>query len=178
MEASDCAICSRESVGSVADAETGSGVPLGERAAFSVATIESGRLRGRSEAWEFGRRCHERGEFREGNAFEGDDFMGDIRFEPDSANSRSSSNGTWFSFVGELDSLSIALSIAESRRASKSPFASNFGVEAADRALPDATDARDMVGVFAGEDFVGDMDLARSELLNGQLDTIQKQCEL
>lgn len=48
-------------------AEEGSGVARGERAAFSEATIESGR--------EFGRLCHDNGEFRESTALDGDDFI-------------------------------------------------------------------------------------------------------
>jgi hypothetical protein len=48
-------------------------VTIEERAvAFSVATIDSGRLFGRSEVCEVGRRCHERGERAAGAVVEGD----------------------------------------------------------------------------------------------------------
>lgn len=49
LVARDCAICSRERVVSVEETGDGSGVALGERAAFSVATIDKGRVRGLSD---------------------------------------------------------------------------------------------------------------------------------
>jgi hypothetical protein len=97
-------------------------VALGDRAAFSVATIDSGRLRGRSEDCELGRRCHERGEFFEGGmALEGDALIEETRLR--SAISLSTSIGAVFSCVGEVDvpvNRSIASPTNMSRRASES----------------------------------------------------------
>lgn len=117
MDARDCAISSRENVGSGVD--EGSGVPLGDRAAFSAATIESGRLRGRSGDWEFGRRCQESGEFLEGIALDGVTFTETFLMRSDSEMTRSPSEGAVFSFVGEFVApvnLSIASSTPLSRR--------------------------------------------------------------
>jgi hypothetical protein len=51
LDANDWAICSRERGCSEAGSDEGSGeaVGLGDRTAFSVATIDKGRLRGRSD---------------------------------------------------------------------------------------------------------------------------------
>ena len=91
-------------VGSAANTGDGSGVALGDRAAFSVATIDNGRLRGRSEACEVGRLCQFKGEFLEGIAFDGEAFIGDTPFEDKSVERRSSFViGGWFSFVGDVE---------------------------------------------------------------------------
>lgn len=42
---------------------------------------------------------------------------------------------------------------------------SDAGVKPRDKLLSCATGSRDDVGVFAGEDFVGEIDLARSEFM-------------
>lgn len=47
---------------------------FGDRAAFSGAAMDSGLLE-RSEVCEFGRRCQDRGEFREGIALEGEEGL-------------------------------------------------------------------------------------------------------
>jgi hypothetical protein len=100
LEAKDCAISSRERVGSAVD--VGSGVALGDRAAFSAATIESGLLRGRSGDWEFGRRCQDSGEFLDGIAFDGDAFTEIFLMRSDSEMTCSPSKGAVFSFAEEL----------------------------------------------------------------------------
>jgi hypothetical protein len=128
LDARDCAISSRESVGSAAD--DGSGVTLGDRAAFSAATIDRGRLRGRSGDWEFGRRCHESGELLEGIAFDGVAFTEIFLMRSDSEITRSPSNGAVFSFVGELETpvnLSIASPTPVSRRESELDSESSLG---------------------------------------------------
>jgi hypothetical protein len=79
-------------------------VALGDLAAFSVATIDRGRLRGRSEACEVGRLCQLKGEFLDGIALDGKAFIGDTRLRDGSAESRSFSIiGEWFSFVGDIE---------------------------------------------------------------------------
>ena len=65
-----------------------------------------------------------------------------------------------FSFVGELEepvNLSIASSTPASRRGSD-----DIGDCDWERALVFTWEIREAVGVFAGEDFVGEIDLARS----------------
>lgn len=79
------------------------GVARGDRAAFSVATADRGRLCTRSEDCEFGRRCQERGEFLEGMALEGEGFMETFRLKSASAVTRSVSKGEVFSFVGDVE---------------------------------------------------------------------------
>lgn len=157
-------------MGSDVEVDEGSGVALGDRAAFSVATIDSGRLRGRSEDCEFGRRCHESVEFLEGGmTLEGEAFMEETRFRP--AISLSISIGAVFSFVGEIEvpvNRSIASSTNMSRRTSESSCpgsGSILGDTVCDKVLACSADTLDVVGVFEGEDFVGEIDLARSELL-------------
>jgi hypothetical protein len=66
------------------------------RAAFSAATMDRGRLLGRSEACEVGRLCHERGDRAEGMPMEGDGRATLVRLI-------SESNGESFSFEGELE---------------------------------------------------------------------------
>jgi hypothetical protein len=164
LDASDCEISSRESVGSAVDA--GSGVALGDRAAFSAATIESGRLLGRSGDWEFGRRCQDSRESLEGIAFDGDALTEIFLIRSDSEITRSSSNGAVFSFVGEFvvpANLSISSPTAVSRRDSEAHSGLIWGDKDWKMPLAWATEIRDTVGVFAGEDFVGEIDLARSE---------------
>lgn len=137
----------------------GSGVALGDRAAFSVATIDSGRLRGRSEDCEVGRLCHERGEFFEGGmALEGEALIEETLLRP--AISLSISMGAVYSLVGEVE-------VPMSRRASESSrcgAGSILGDSVWDKELACSTATLDVVGVFEGEDLVGEMDLARSEL--------------
>ena len=58
---------------------------------------------------------------------------------------------------------SIASSTAASRRASEAESGLNLGEGGCERPLACAAEIRDAVGVFAGEDFVGEIDLARSE---------------
>lgn len=158
FEARFCAIWSLEKVGSVADA--GSGVARGDREAFSVATIERGRLRGRSDACELGRRCHERGE-RGGIVPERGAFMPELRLSSVSDALRPFSYGSEFSLVGESAvSLSIALSWANSR--STVSAGDNDCIVAADSASVSASVGLTVVGEITGEDFVGDIDLARS----------------
>jgi hypothetical protein len=136
-------------------------VARGERAAFSVATIDSGRLRGRSEACEFGRRCHERGEFFEvGMALEGEALMEATRFNP--AMSFSISIGAVFSFAGEVEVAIIASSPEMSRRASESCCRGSI---LGDKELACRRDTLDVFGVLEGDDLVGEIDLARSEAL-------------
>ena len=149
----------------MAEAEAGSGVALGDRAAFSVATIESGRLRGRSDDCELGRRCQERGEFLDGGiAVECEAF---IRFRSDTSFPCRPSNGAEFSFVGDVEEpfhpSSIASSWVASRRDSGSWSGCIFGDPDCDRLPGCARDILDAFGVVEGEDFVGDIDLARSE---------------
>lgn len=60
-------------------------------AAFSAATTDSGRLLGRSEDWDWGRLCHDKG-LRVGAAIDGD-------VTPDAGFFDSASKGDSFSFV-------------------------------------------------------------------------------
>jgi hypothetical protein len=119
LDASDCAICSRERLCSEVDANEGSGVgvALGDRAAFSVATIDKGRLRERSDDDEFGRRCQLRVELLGGIALDGDALIEQSRFGAKSATSRSPLIGGGSSFVGgvEKPDPSITSSICVSR---------------------------------------------------------------
>ena len=166
MEARDCAIWSLDSVGSAT--EEGSGVARGDRDAFSVATIDRGRLRGRSEDWELGRRCQDKGEFLEGMALEGEAFMETFRLESDSVMTRSATNGEAFSFVGDDEapvSLSIASLIPFSCCESESPRGSIFGENDWAKVSACVPVILDAIGVLAGEDLAGEIDLARSEVL-------------
>lgn len=159
MEARLCAICSLESVDSVVG--DGSGVAREDRAAFSVATIERGRLCGRSEACEFGRRCQERGD-RGGIAFVGLTFMPELRFSSVSDVLRPLSNGIKFSLVGDNE-LPVSLSIASSKANSRG----GSDVSAGGAVFSMSASASEiLVGVDTGDDFVGDIDLARSEFLS------------
>ena len=91
-------------------------MPLGDRAAFSVATIERGRLRGRSE--EVGRCCQLKVGFLEGIPLDGEALIEDSRFGTESAASRVPTTCV-FSFSGEVAgdvNRSIASSTAVSRR--------------------------------------------------------------
>jgi hypothetical protein len=89
----------------------------------------------------------------------------------ESLTSRPPFMGVEFSFVGDVGepiNLSIASSIAASRRGSESFAGSIVGVRDCDRAPCWATEVLDVVGVFEGEDLVGDIDLARSSRFRGQ----------
>ena len=91
-----------------------------------------------------------------------------FRLKSDSVMARSVSKGEVFSFVGDVEPInrSIASSLTPiSRRGSLSPFDSIFGDNVWDRALGGTADDLDAVGVLAGEDLVGEMDLARSGCL-------------
>lgn len=130
------------------------------RAAFSAATMDKGRLFGRSEACEVGRLCHERGDRADGMPIEGDAATL-VRLI-------SESNGESFSLVGELDksiSPSIRSEVGLAARCRGLPALSRLGDS---RLVPSASDGRMPMrwavggGVFAGDDFCGEMDLARS----------------
>jgi hypothetical protein len=134
-----------------------------------VATIDSGRLRGRSEDCEVGRRCHERGEFFEGGmALEGEALIEETRLSPEI--SLSMSMGAVFSLVGDVEvpvNRFIASSTTISRCApesSRGGVGSILGDNVRDKEFACSTETLDVVGVFEGEDLVGEMDLARSEL--------------
>ena len=68
-------------------------------------------------------------------------------------------------FVGDVErpDRSIPLSVSASPPSSNPCCVSVVGVKARDRLLGCATGALEDVGVFAGEDFVGEIDLARSK---------------
>ena len=134
---------------------------LGEEraAAFSKATVERGRLLGRSEAWDGGRRCHERGERAAEPVAEGEVMVRLVRFW-------SESKGDSFSLVGESE-YSFALSIesdAWPRRDRGLPGFSGPGENKPAPSMAEPSPMRWAVGegVFAGEDFCGEIDLARS----------------
>lgn len=137
---------------------------LGDRAAFSAATIDRGRLRGRSDASEGGRRCCQlSGEFLEGIALDGEAFI-------ETGRSFSVREGP-FSFVGEAETpvnRSIASLIDVSRPTPKFVCGSIVGEIVWDKLLGSSVDCLVAVGVLAGEDFVGEIDLARSEVLSVQ----------
>lgn len=102
-------------------------------------------------------------------ALEGDAFNGTFGFGSGSATARVASGREVFSLVGDVEpiSRSIASSTALSRRDSGSACAPAWGEWVCESALVDATEAREArgvlaVGVVAGEDFVGEMDRARS----------------
>lgn len=172
FEARDCAICSREGVDSaVGDISLVEAI-RGDRAAFSVATIDSGRLCARSEDWEdceLGRRCQDKGEpgFLEGMALEGEGFIEVFCLNSGSEITRTASEGAVFSFDGEIEpvSRSIASSTALSRRGANSAFALIFGDCVRNKEFLGNSAAREAVGVLAGEDLVGEIDRARSESL-------------
>ena len=110
MDDRDWAIWSLENAVSVAEAGS-AGTEV--RAAFSAATMESGRLLVLSIDWEFGRLCHEGGEGRPpaDEMEEGDVTL--VRLG-------SKSKGEWFSLDGEVDRLVPGLPIPSeisSRRA-------------------------------------------------------------
>ena len=133
---------------------------LGDLAAFSAATIERGRLRGRSAVWEVGRLCQLRGEFLDGIALDGEAF---IRFKAGSTFSRSASEEGNLPFEGDAGDpikRSIASSVAMSRRLSS--FGVSIRREASDKLLGCVADILEFVGVFEGEDLVGEIDRARS----------------
>jgi hypothetical protein len=156
LDARDCAICSRESMGS----DEGSGVDLGDRAAFSTATIDNGLLLGRSDDCESGRLCQDRGEFREGIAADGE-VLEIFRIWSDSGETRSELYSNEFSFTG--DEFPINLSIVSSIATSRGRSAPIEGAVVGDTACANETrEALEIVGVPTGEDFVGDIDLARS----------------
>jgi len=79
--------------------------------------------------------------------------------------------GVEFSFVGDVGEpidRSSASSTAVSRRGS-APFPGSIvGDSDWDRAPCWAAEVLDVVGVFEGEDLVGDIDLARSSIFRGQ----------
>lgn len=102
-----------------------------------------------------GRCCHDNVEVREGIAFEGESFVGELRLRSESILTRPS-----FSFVGEPVKPDIASSIAASR-GSESARGSIVGCMVWDR-LADCVEIRDVVGVVDGEDLVGLIDRARS----------------
>ena len=153
MEANDWAICSLVIVSSAG--VDGSGVALGGRAAFSVATTDKGRCRGRSEACDLGRCCHDNVPVREGIAFEGESFVGELRLLSESILTRPS-----FSLVGEPVKRDIASSISASR-GSESARGCIVGRVVCDRLLG-CVDIRDVVGVVDGDDLVGEIERARS----------------
>ena len=94
--------------------------------------------------------------------------MEETRFRP--AISLSISIGAVFSLVGEVEvpvNCSIASLTIVSRCGSEScscRVGSILGDNVWDKELACTTETLDVVGVFDGEDFVGEMDLARSEL--------------
>ena len=143
------------------DADAGSGVPGELRAAFSAATIDRGRLLGRSEDCEVGRLCHDRVDRAEGMPMEGEVMDMLVRLMSDS-------DGESFSLVGELEE-SVALSMFSAEggaaRGRGLPVLSRPG-EA--RLVPSEAEGRmptrweEGDGVFAGDDFWGEIDLARS----------------
>lgn len=112
FEDRDLAIWSRDIVSSVLFA--GSGVDRGERAAFSVAITDSGRVRTRSDACDLGRCCHDSVGVRDGIAFDGEFFVGE-RSKLESILAWLGSLGPTFSFVGEPIKRAIASSTAASR---------------------------------------------------------------
>ena len=80
--------------------------------------------------------------------------------------------------VGDVERLvrSIPSSVSASPRDSSSSRGSGAGVKSRDRLLCSVTGALEDVGVFTGEDLVGEIDLARSES-SGQLDIRQQLAE-
>lgn len=129
-----------------------SGVPRGdERAAFSVArfTIDRGRLRGPCED---GRCCQLRVGFRCGIAFEGDGWALPTSVVFPSMTSFCGDSGV------EVEGVALELELSRS--------AMLFGEARAGAKLLDCVvETLDRVGVVPGDDFVGDMDRARSRRL-------------
>lgn len=118
---------------------------------------------GRSVVWDLGLLCQERGERDEGTALDGGAYGRLVRFA-------SESKGLLFSLVGEVESsgaLSIVVaSASRTVRALGLPVAI-LSKEGEDRPIPSAAGARLMrfevgEGVFTGDDFWGEIDLARS----------------
>lgn len=96
-------------------------------------------------------------------AFEGEALADESRLLSDSLRLRSLSTGDTFSFMGDVDppfNLSIASSIPIFDRASEPFLGSILGDW--DKASACAADILAAMGVLAGDDLVGDIDLARS----------------
>ena len=97
---------------------SGVGVALGDLAAFSVATTDSGRLRGLSDACESGRLCQDKVEVLEGMASEGEARSIASRARSDSILASLLSDREESCLLGALDEpvkRSIASSIPKSR---------------------------------------------------------------
>lgn len=129
-----------------------------------------------------GRLCQLRGEFLGGIALDGEAFAEYIRFVPESTEPLSPSNGLPFSFVGEPFGeadrpvkRSNAPPRAASRRFSRPSGRSIAGDKVSDKLLGFVADIFDAVGVFAGEDLVGDIERARSETHVSLEEISQKQ---
>lgn len=138
-------------------------------AAFSAATIDSGLDFGRSEACDVGLLCHERVGVRVGTPALGG---GDVTEVLDCL--RSNSKGNSFSLVGETES--IASAAGGAIRSCSFAERSGIGEDAKLKGSPDCIVLlRFAGGVLAGDDFWGDMDLARSGLKGNLLVGIANQ---
>lgn len=139
-------------------------------AAFSAAKTDNGRVLGRSEVWDVGRLCQERGR-AEGMAAKGEVRIWLDRLFGSDESKGDGDAGDSFSFVGEAsDSGSMAVSDSWTERARGLPVVSSAG-EGEERSTPSggrmvlamlamlAMLARWWwlwwwpVGVFAGDDF-------------------------
>ncbi len=99
-------------------------------------------------------------------AFEGETLPGESRLLSGSLILRSLSTGDIFSFMGDIEppvNLSITSPITISGRASE-PLPGSI-CKAWDKVSPCAAEILAAVGVLAGDDFVGEIDLARSVVL-------------
>lgn len=120
---------------------------------------------GRSEACEAGRRCQDSVGVLEGMALEGEALFEVLCLASDSGATRDIPKGEEFSFVVDVEppvNLSIASSTPMPCCASDCVCGSILEENDSERGFVCTTDVRALVGVFAGEDFVGDIDLARS----------------
>lgn len=108
-----------------------------------------------------GRRCQDKGEFLAGDIALGDALVETELLTSGSEMSRPPSNGELFSFVGDVEEPSIA-SIVLFCRGSKACWGFIAEDIDSDRPLACAARAEYRLGVFAGDDFVGEIDLARS----------------
>jgi hypothetical protein len=98
-------------------------------------------------------------------ALEGETLVEATRFRP--AMSLSMSIGALFSLVGDVEvpvNRSIAsLTITSRCEVSRGGAESSLGDKVWDKELVCSTETLEVVGVFEGEDLVGEIDLARSE---------------
>lgn len=154
---------SLDCVSSAADAGSGAAT-LDVRAAFCVATIDSGLLLALSGDWDAGRLCQDRG------LVPGVEDAALVGLERRSGAASSS-------LVGDVEMLLIGLSMVSSGASGCGTGLSRTGE---DVRLRRSAGREARCGVFAGDDFWGDMDLARSEFegTRGQLGfSLQKEDE-